>query len=88
MSQERGDSVKGSASDATLGAQGRVQIVNVWRPIKGPLLDAPLAVCDAASINANDLVPSDLVNPHRVGETYSVTYRPVAPMVLFSQHAD
>jgi len=55
---------------------GRVQIVNVWRPIKGPLLDAPLAVCDAASIEPNDLVPSDLVYPHRVGETYSVTYRP------------
>lgn len=55
---------------------GRVQIVNVWRPIKGPLLDAPLAVCDAASVEPNDLVPSDLVYPHRVGETYSVTYRP------------
>ena len=55
--------------------QGRVQIVNVWRPIKGPLLDAPLAVCDAASVESNDLVPSDLVYPHRIGETYSVTYR-------------
>jgi hypothetical protein len=55
---------------------GRVQIVNVWRPIKGPLLDAPLAVCDAGSVEPRDLVPSDLVYPHRVGETYSVTYRP------------
>jgi hypothetical protein len=55
---------------------GRVQIVNVWRPIKGPLLDAPLAVCDAGSVETNDLVPSDLIYPHRVGETYSVTYRP------------
>jgi hypothetical protein len=56
--------------------RGRVQIVNVWRPIKGPLLDAPLAVCDAGSVEPNDLIPSDLVYPHRVGETYSVTYRP------------
>jgi hypothetical protein len=64
------------ADDAEELLQGRVQIVNVWRPIKGPLLDAPLAVCDAASIDANDLAPSDLVYPHRVGETYSVTYRP------------
>jgi hypothetical protein len=56
--------------------RGRVQIVNVWRPIKGPLLDAPLAVCDAGSVETNDLVPSDLIYPHRVGETYSVTYRP------------
>jgi hypothetical protein len=25
----------------------RFEIVNVWRPIRGPLRDAPLAVCDA-----------------------------------------
>jgi hypothetical protein len=56
--------------------RGRVQIINVWRPIKGPLLDAPLAVCDASSVEPEDLVPSDLIYPHRVGETYSVTYRP------------
>jgi hypothetical protein len=40
----------------------------------GPLRDAPLAVCDVQSIDPDDLVPSDLVYPHRVGETYSVTY--------------
>jgi hypothetical protein len=56
--------------------RGRVQVVNVWRPIRGPLQDSPLAVCDATSISTNDLVPSDLVYPHRVGETYSVTYNP------------
>jgi hypothetical protein len=56
--------------------RGRVQVVNLWRPIRGPLQDSPLAVCDAASISAEDLVPSDLVYPHRVGETYSVTYNP------------
>lgn len=63
------------ADEADELLDGRVQIVNVWRPIKGPLLDSPLAVCDAGSVEANDLVPSDLVYPHRVGETYSVTYR-------------
>lgn len=56
--------------------KGRVQVVNVWRPIKGPLLDSPLAVCDATSIRFEDLVPSDLVYQHRVGETYSVKYSP------------
>ena len=38
--------------------------------------DAPLAVCDATTIDLADLVPSDLVYPHRVGETYSVKYNP------------
>jgi len=56
--------------------RGRVQVVNLWRPIRGPLEDSPLAVCDATSISVDDLVPSDLVYPHRVGETYSVTYNP------------
>jgi hypothetical protein len=55
---------------------GRVQIVNLWRPIRGPLRDAPLAVADAASVAFEDLVPSDLVYPDRVGETYSVRYNP------------
>ena len=56
--------------------QGRVQIINVWRPIKGPLLDAPLAVCDASSVDPDDLIPSDLIYPNRIGEIYSVSYRP------------
>jgi hypothetical protein len=64
------------ADEAEKLLRGRVQIVNVWRPIRGPLLDTPLAVCDAGSVEPNDLVPSDLVYPHRIGETYSVTYRP------------
>jgi len=56
--------------------RGRVQVINLWRPIRGPLRDAPLAVCDARTVDPGDLVPSDLVYKNRVGETYSVTYNP------------
>jgi hypothetical protein len=56
--------------------RGRVQVINLWRPIRGPLRDAPLAVCDAGSVAPGDLVPSDLVYQHRTGETYGVTYNP------------
>jgi hypothetical protein len=56
--------------------KGRVQVINLWRPIRGPLQDAPLAVCDARTVDPADLVPSDLVYRERVGETYSVTYNP------------
>jgi hypothetical protein len=56
--------------------KGRVQIINLWRPIRNPVRDAPLAVCDARTVKADDLVPSDLVYRDRTGETYSVTYRP------------
>jgi hypothetical protein len=56
--------------------RGRIQVINLWRPIRGPLRDAPLAVCDAGSVAAGDLVASDLVYRERVGETYGVTYNP------------
>ncbi|HVC54788.1 MAG TPA: CmcJ/NvfI family oxidoreductase [Stellaceae bacterium] len=56
--------------------RGRVQVINLWRPIRGPLRDAPLAVCDSRTVAADDLVPSDLVYRDRVGETYSVRYNP------------
>ena len=54
--------------------KGRVQIINLWRPIRGPLLDSPLAVCDARTVKSNELVAADLVYPDRIGETYSVKY--------------
>ena len=56
--------------------KGRVQVINMWRPIRGPLRDAPLAVCDSRTVDAADLVPSDLVYRERVGETYSVRFNP------------
>lgn len=56
--------------------QGRVQIINLWRPIRGPVQDAPLAVCDAKSVAMADLMPSDLIYRDRIGETYSVTWNP------------
>lgn len=56
--------------------RGRAQVINIWRPIRGPLEDAPLAVCDAGSVAPADLIPSDLVYRDRVGETYSVRFNP------------
>jgi len=56
--------------------KGRVQVINLWRPLKGPLQDAPLALCDSGTVAADDLVASDLVYKNRIGETYSVTYNP------------
>jgi hypothetical protein len=54
----------------------RVAIVNLWRPIKSPVLDAPLAVCDARSVAPQDLIASDLVFRDRRGETYNLVYNP------------
>ena len=53
----------------------RFAIVNLWRPL-ATVERLPLALCDARSIAFEDMVPSDLVYPDKVGETYSFTYNP------------
>jgi hypothetical protein len=64
----------GSEADDLLNR--RFAIVNVWRPIRGPLYDAPLAVCDAASVADGDLVPQGLIYRDRTGEIYGLTFNP------------
>jgi hypothetical protein len=56
--------------------RGRVQVINLWRPIRGPLRDSPLAMADGTTVAPGDLVASDLIYPNRRGETYSVKYNP------------
>src|SRR3569833_87655 len=55
--------------------KGRVQIINVWRPIRTIERD-PLAVADAHSVEEEDLVPTALIYPNRKGETLAVRYNP------------
>ncbi|HSD09841.1 MAG TPA: CmcJ/NvfI family oxidoreductase [Candidatus Binatia bacterium] len=61
-------------AEALLG--GRFAVINVWKPIRGPVESAPLAVCDARSIRPEDLVPTDLIYRDRRGEVYSLTFHP------------
>ena len=55
--------------------QSRVQIINVWRPIK-PVQRDPLAVAEAGSVSDDSLVVTELIYPNRRGETYAVKYDP------------
>lgn len=48
--------------------------VNVWRPITPLAQDVPLAVCDARTLSAADLVATDLIYRDRLGEIFNVTY--------------
>ena len=50
--------------------------INLWRPIRGPLLRSPLALCDAQTLSEENLVASDLRYPDRTGEIYAVTFNP------------
>jgi hypothetical protein len=50
--------------------------INVWRAIRGPIESSPLALCDARSLGAEDVVPIDLVYRDRVGEILGFLYNP------------
>jgi hypothetical protein len=50
--------------------------INVWRAIRGPIESSPLALCDARSLGAEDIVPTDLRYRDRSGEILGFLYNP------------
>jgi hypothetical protein len=50
--------------------------VNLWRPIRSPLRDAPLALCDGSSVWWDSLRTVELRYPDRTGEIYYVLHEP------------
>jgi hypothetical protein len=67
--------------------QRRFAIIQVWRPINNPVETAPLAIADAASLAAGDLVVSERRYPGRVGQTYGVRYNPAHRWYWFPRMA-
>ncbi|KAL8639104.1 MAG: hypothetical protein Q9228_003819 [Teloschistes exilis] len=47
---------------------------DVWKPLRGPLRDWPLALCDASTVHPNDLIASDNVFDVKVTENMQVHY--------------
>ena len=56
--------------------QHRFAVINVWRSIAGPVLTTPLALCDATSIRATDLVATERRARDRIGELELATWNP------------
>jgi len=58
--------------------KGRVQLINIWRPLRGPVQDVPLAVADYRSLSTPaDFTPCDLIySPEQIGETFVVNHNP------------
>jgi len=50
----------------------RFAIVNIWRSIRGKVLDTPLALCDARTISAVDPAVTELRYRDRTGEIYQL----------------
>ncbi|KAL9111627.1 MAG: hypothetical protein Q9227_003900 [Pyrenula ochraceoflavens] len=54
--------------------KGRYRIINVWRPLNGPVQTSPLAFASAASVDDADLVGVEHRYPNRTGETAGVKH--------------
>ncbi len=63
----------------------RFAIVQVWRAIRNPIQSNPLAICDARTLSADSLIASERRFPHRVGETYRISYDPGQRWFYFPQ---
>jgi len=63
-------------AEAAALARRRWLQVNLWRPLRAPLRDAPLALCDGASLAAAALWPTELRYPDRCGEIYYLAHEP------------
>ncbi|KXS94833.1 hypothetical protein AC578_3668 [Pseudocercospora eumusae] len=50
----------------------RFQFVNVWKPLRGPVRDWPLALCDPSTLSSSDLCSSDIVFEEQMIENYLV----------------
>jgi len=73
------------ADEAEERLRHRFAEINVWRPIRGPVQEAPLAVCDARSMTQQDFVAMDLKYRDRTGEVYSVAFNPDHRWLYFPQ---
>jgi hypothetical protein len=73
-------------ADAEAAQQvSRYAIVNIWRSIAGPVLDTPLAVCDARTVMTTHLIESEVRYPQRIGEIYHAVHSPRHRWSHFSQ---
>ncbi|RPB09988.1 hypothetical protein P167DRAFT_509934 [Morchella conica CCBAS932] len=62
-------------AEEIISAGTRVRIINVWRPIGGPVVDTPLAFADSRSVEEEDVVPVRHILPNREGSTLGVKFR-------------
>ena len=63
--------------------KSRFAIIQVWRAINQPIESNPLAIADAKSVAADDLLVAERRYPHRVGQTYRLKFNPRHRWVYF-----
>ena len=63
----------------------RFAIIQVWRPIADPIRANPLAMVDARSVAADDMLIAERRYPNRIGQTYRLRYNPAHRWFYFPE---
>ena len=61
----------------------RFAIIQAWRPINLPIRANPLALADARSVAADDLLVAERRYPNRIGQTYRLRFNPAHRWMYF-----
>ncbi|KAJ5160565.1 uncharacterized protein N7482_007569 [Penicillium canariense] len=65
--------------------QGRLRLINLWRPINGPVESFPLALCDGRTISPDARVEADRIRRKYTGGTTFVLEEPGQTWYYLSQ---
>ena len=63
----------------------RWAIIQVWRPIRGPVLIDPLGICDGRSIPQKGFIRVERRYKYRTGEVYHIAHNPAHEWFYFPQ---
>jgi len=55
--------------------QGRVRIITVWKPLRNPVEDWPLAVCDGSGVRDDDFLETDHIRRKYNGANLNLLYK-------------
>lgn len=53
---------------------GRYRIINIWRPLNGPVQATPLGFASSSTLKDEDVIPVEHRYPDRTGETAGIRY--------------
>ncbi|KAK4497674.1 hypothetical protein PRZ48_010327 [Zasmidium cellare] len=65
----------------------RFQWINVWKPLRGPVNDWPLCLCDASTLSSSDAHATDMVYPDYFTENQSIRFNPSQRWYFLSDHS-
>jgi len=77
LEEARGEVQRQEGSEAPELIKKRFQWINFWKPLRGPLNDWPIMLCDASTVDKDrDITAADLIYSDHAAENMQVRYRP------------